>query len=212
MARWLRILGVGLLAGCGAQDLLDLVNDIGNGSGTGADPAVQCARQDFGLLKPLVVSLLDAALGDDPGPVHVSVAVPGGRLMDIEITGVDGGGLSVGVPLPVSFVWSIDGGFEDSGDLTITLESDGMIRVAGDLRLQDACQLFVLDDLDLRVDPDDLPEFRPAGVADVESIADGALAVLTGAVTFDGAGKAVVDAIVTGPAGPVSADFSVSLN
>lgn len=212
VARWLRILSVGLLGGCGADALIDLVNDIGNGSSTEKDAVVTCARLDFGLLRPLVVSLLDAALGDEPGPVHVSVAAPGGGLMDIEITGVDGAGLFVDVPVPVAFTWSIAGSPQDAGEVTITLESGGMLLVSGDLRLEDECQVFVLRDLDLRVDPDVLPVFRPAGSADVEAVADQILAVLTGTVTFDGTGRAVVDAIVTNALGPVAADFSVPLN
>ena len=163
MARQLRVLILGLLGGCGASELLDLVNDIGNGSNGEKEVVVACAAQDFGLVRPIIVSLLDAARGDVPGPVHISVAVPGGRLMDIDITGVDGAGLSVGVPLPVSFTWSIAGGPLHAGYLAITLESDEMLRVAGDLDLEEACQIFVLSDIDLRVDPDVLPAFRPSG-------------------------------------------------
>jgi hypothetical protein len=216
VTRWMRLLGVGLLAGCGADALIDLVNDIGNGSTTEKDLVVQCARKDFEILKPFVLSLLDAARGDEPGPVDVSVALPSGATMDIEFTGMDGSGLDVGVPLPVGFTCAITTagiqGAPQIGAVTVTLQADGMLRVAGTVGIEEKCQLFVLDDLDLTVDPDILPVFRPTGGSDVQAIADALLVVFSGTVTFDGTGRAIVDAVVTSASGPTPVDFAFLLN
>ena len=216
VGRWLRLLGVGLLAGCGANTLIDLVNDIGNGSTTEKDLVVQCARKDFEILKPFVLSLVDAALGDEPGPVEVSVALPSGATMDIEFVGMDGSGLDVDVPLQVGFTCAITAsgvqGPPQVGEVTVTLESDGMLHITGTVSIEEKCQLFVLRDLDIRVDPDVLPVFRPLGSAEVEAVADALLVVFSGGVTFDGAGKAFVDGVVTSASGPTPVEFSFLLN
>ncbi len=216
MARWLRLLGLGLLAGCGANALLDLVNDIGNGSTTEKDLVVRCAQQDFEILKPFVLSLADAALGDESGPVTVSVALPSGASMAIEFTGMDGKGVAVGVPLLVGYTCSITAsgvpGAPQVGEVTVTLESDGMFRVTGTVGIEEECQLFVLHDVDLRFDPGVLPVFHPTGSADVEAIAEALLVVFSGDVTFDGAGRAVVDGFVASATGPTAVNVSFGLN
>ena len=216
MATMFRLLGVGLLAGCGAQQLIDLVNDIGNGSTTEKDLVIRCAQQDFEVLKPFVLSLVDAALGDEPGPVTASVALPSGASMAIEFTGISGSGLVVGVPLLVGYTCSITAsgppGAPQVGEVTVTLEPDGMLRVTGTVAIEEECQVFVLDDLDLRFDPDVLPVFYPTGSADVEALADALLVVLSGDVTFDGAGRAVVDGVVASATGPVAVNLSFPLN
>jgi hypothetical protein len=216
MTTRLRLLGLGLLAGCGAQQLIDLVNDINNGSTTEKELVVKCAREDFGALRPFVLSLVDAALGDEAGPVSVTVGLPSGASMAIEFTGMNGTGLAVDVPLLVGYTCAITvsnvTGPPQVGEVTVTLESGGMLRVTGIVRFPEECTLFVLDDLDLRVDPAVLPVFRPTGTADVEAIAGALLVVLTGDVTFDGGGRALVDGIVTGPTGPSDIDLSIVLN
>ncbi len=216
MATRLRLLGVVLLAGCGANQLIDLVNDINNGSTTEKELVIRCARQDIEILKPFVLSLVDAALGNEPGPVTVSVALPSGASMDIEFTGITGSGLAVDVPLLVGYTCSITAsgppGAPQVGQVTVTLESDGMLRVTGIVAIEEECQLFVLDDLDLRVDPDVLPVFHPTGTADLQAIADALLVILSGDVAFDGAGRAVVDGVVTSTTGPSAVDLSFTLN
>jgi hypothetical protein len=216
VTRSIRILSLGLLAGCGADALLDFVDDIGNGSKSDKELVVACARQDFEILKPFVLALVDAALGDVPGPVDVAVPLPSGATMDIEFTGMDGSGLATDVPLLVGFTYTITSGSVQGpphvGEVTVTSEAGGLLRVTGTVAIEEECQVFVLEDLDLRIDPDVLPDFRPTGGADVEAIADAALVVLSGTVTFDGAGRAVVDAVVTTASGPASADFTVPLN
>jgi len=216
VARRFLFLSVGLLAGCGAGQIIDLLNHLGNGSTSDKDLVVQCSRQDFDILKPFVLSLVDAALGDEPGPVEVSVTLPSGASMDIGFTGVDGSGLVVDVPIIIGFTCVITAagvqGPPQVGEVTVTLESGGMLHITGNVQIEEKCQLFVLDGLDLRVDPVVLPVFRPAGSADVQAIADAALVVLSGTVTFDGTGKAVVAAVVAGASGPAPVNYSFPLN
>jgi hypothetical protein len=147
--------------------------------------------------------------------VAVTVAVPGG-VMDIEISGMDGTGLDVDVPTPVSFTWSITAagvpGPQHAGDLTLTLEPAGTVLVAGDVALPSACQILTLRDASFRVAPDLLPTFLPTGTSEIYGAATNPLYILEGEVTFDGEGRAVVDAAVSTPFGPSAEDFTVSLN
>jgi len=99
-------------------------------------------------------------------------------------------------PLVLPFTWSVDGGALRTGEVTLTLDADGMLVVSGGLRVPVACGFFKLSNLEMRLDPEFLPAFRPTGTADLDAVADNPWVVLDGPVTFDGAGRAVVDGIV----------------
>jgi hypothetical protein len=220
MARWW--LGVVAVALCGCNDGYDLFDFVDDTNKAGAkiqaeqEAVVQCVSRDFELLRPLLVSAIDAALGDVPGPVAYSVPLAGGAVMDIEVAGMDGAGLVADVPMPVTFLWSLTTagtpGPEHTGDVTITLESDGAILVTGSVGFGESCTVSVLRELVLRVDADAVSLFHPIGTGEVEAAAVNLLVVLTGTVAFDGAGRADVDGSTTHVFGPSAVDFSVSLD
>jgi hypothetical protein len=219
MAKWLAVVAVALCGCNDGYDIFDLVEDTNKAGArilAEQEAVVQCVSRDLELLRPLLVSAIDAALGDVPGPVVYSVPLAGGAVMDIEVAGVDGAGLVADAPLPVTFRWSLTTagtpGPERTGDVTITLESEGNILVTGNVGFGESCTVSALRELVLRVDADAVAVFHPIGTAEVEAAAVNLLVVLTGTVTFDGAGRADVHGSTTHVFGPSAVDFSVSLD